>query len=181
MVSSRVKHIKICITSVYLSLLVICLGEPMAASQNPNCFNTSSAFGEKLFATEVSGPFRSAGKRLPQPLLNQKLNGEERLQFQVNLGILIHSWNELCIMPRLWKTEKSKDWLRLISFNLYLKNSFHSGFLRGNKTPTYVTSLRRTSTLPIRGINSKCAMWTRCQGRGWQDIYIGYHFIQTSP
>lgn len=95
MVSSRVKHIKICITSVYLSLLVICLGEPMAASQNPNCFNTSSAFGEKLFAADVSGPFRSAGKCLPQPLSNQKLNGGERLQFQVNLGILIRSQNEL--------------------------------------------------------------------------------------
>lgn len=63
----------------------------MAASQNPNCFNTSSAFGEKLFATEVSGPFWYTGKYLPQALLKQKLNGEERLQFQVNLGILIHS------------------------------------------------------------------------------------------
>lgn len=50
----------------------------MAASQNPNCFNTSSAFGEKLFAIEVSGPFQYAGKCLPQPSLNQELNGEEK-------------------------------------------------------------------------------------------------------
>lgn len=91
MVSSQVKHVKICITSVYLSLLVICLGEPMAASQNPNCFNTSSAFGEKLFATEVSGPFRYAWQMLASTLTeHRKSNGEEGLQFQVNLGILIH-------------------------------------------------------------------------------------------
>lgn len=53
----------------------------MAESQSPNCSNSSSAFGENLFATEVSCSSEYAGKRLPQPLLNQKLNGEERLQF----------------------------------------------------------------------------------------------------
>lgn len=53
----------------------------------------------KLFATEVSGSSQYAGKCLPQPLLNQKLNGEERLQFQVNLGIIIGSQNELHALP----------------------------------------------------------------------------------
>lgn len=113
MVSSWVKHIKICITSVYLSLRVTCLGEPMAASQSPNCSNANSAFGEKLFATEVSGSSQYAGKCLPQPLLNQKLNGEERLQFQVNLGIIICSWNELHALPHQWKNgkiERDRDW-----------------------------------------------------------------------
>lgn len=86
MVSSWVKHIKICISSVYLSLRVTCLGEPMAASQSPNCSKASSAFGEKLFTIEVSGSSQCFGKCLPQPLLNQRLNGEERLQFQVNSG-----------------------------------------------------------------------------------------------
>lgn len=114
MVSSWVKHIKICITSVYLSLRVTCLGEPMAASQSPNCSNASSAFGEKLFATEVSGSSQYAGKRLPQPLVNQKLNGEETLQFQVNSGHhnMLMKWMTCSALAmKKWKNkERNWDW-----------------------------------------------------------------------
>jgi len=43
-----------------------------------------------------------------------------------------------------WNTEGD-------SFNLYFKHGFDIGSLRGNQTPTYVTTLRRASTLSPLG------------------------------
>lgn len=125
----------------------------------------------KLFATEVSGSSQYAGKCLPQPLLNQKLNGEERLQFQVNLGIIIGSQNELHALPHQWKNGKIER-LRLNPLNMYFKNNFDTGFSRGNKTPAYITLPRRLS-LPTFGTDSKGVLGMVKPRKGWQ-ANIGY-------